>query len=81
LLTAEPMKRHFEEFSTGVAVRQLTGKQIGTLRIPLPPLPLQQSFAAAVEAIERQKARHREQLAGLDALFASLQHRAFRGEL
>lgn len=47
----------------------------------LPPLPLQQFFAAAVESIERQKARHREQLAGLDNLFASLQHRAFRGEL
>jgi len=57
---------------------------MGRLRglvVPLPPLPLQQSFAAAVESIEKQKARHREQLAGLDALFASLQHRAFRGEL
>lgn len=57
---------------------------VGSLKvapIPVPPLPLQQRFAAAVEAIERQKARHREQLAGLDALFASLQHRAFRGEL
>jgi len=49
--------------------------------VTLPPLPLQQSFAAAVESIEKQKARHREHLAGLDALFASLQHRAFRGEL
>ena len=81
LLTTEPMKRHFEKLATGVAVRQLTGKQIGNLSIPLPPLPLQQSFAAAVESIEKQKARHREHLAGLDALFASLQHRAFRGEL
>ncbi len=51
------------------------------LEVPVPPLPLQQQFAAAVESIEKQKARHREHLAGLDALFASLQHRAFRGEL
>jgi type I restriction enzyme S subunit len=45
------------------------------------PLPLQQAFTAAVESIERQKARYREQLDCIDTLFASLQHRAFRGEL
>ena len=47
----------------------------------LPPLPLQQKFAAIVESIERQKATQRAHLAELDALFAALQHRAFRGEL
>lgn len=49
--------------------------------IPLPPLPLQQKFAAIVESIERQKTTQRAHLAELDALFAALQHRAFRGEL
>jgi len=47
----------------------------------LPPISLQQEFARRVEAIEQLKATHRESLAQLDALFASLQHRAFRGEL
>lgn len=47
----------------------------------LPPLPLQQKFAAIVESVERQKAAQRAHLAELDALFAALQHRAFRGEL
>lgn len=47
----------------------------------LPPLSLQQEFARRVEAIEHLKATHRESLAQLDALFTSLQHRAFRGEL
>ena len=47
----------------------------------LPPLSLQQEFARRVEAIEQLKATHRESLAHLDTLFASLQHRAFRGEL
>lgn len=51
------------------------------ITIPLPPLPLQQKFAAIVESIERQKTTHRAHLAELDALFAALQHRAFRGEL
>ncbi len=81
LIVTDRMKRHFEELSTGVAVKQLTGKQIGGLAIPLPPLPLQQKFAAIVEAVERQKAAQRAHLAELDALFAALQHRAFRGEL
>jgi len=54
---------------------------IKNMPIPLPPLPLQQAFARRVEAIETLKAAHRASLAKLDALFASLQHRAFRGEL
>lgn len=49
--------------------------------IPLPPLDLQHRFAAIVESIERRKARLRSHLAELDALFASLQSRAFKGEL
>lgn len=54
---------------------------IRSFQIPLPPFPLQQAFARRVEAIETVKAAHRASLAKLDALFASLQHRAFRGEL
>ena len=47
----------------------------------LPPLPLQQKFAAIVESVERQKTTQRAHLAELNSLFAALQHRAFRGEL
>lgn len=54
---------------------------IKTATVTVPPLPLQQKFAAIVESVERQKAAQRAHLAELDALFAALQHRAFRGEL
>jgi len=54
---------------------------VRSLKIPLPPLDLQNRFAAIVETVEEQKARMRSHLAELDALFASLQHRAFNGEL
>ena len=47
----------------------------------LPPLPLQKEFAKRVEAVERLKVSNRTHLAELDALFASLQDRAFRGEV
>ena len=46
-----------------------------------PPSDLQSSFADRVAEVDRLKAHHRAHLAKLDALFASLQHRAFRGEL
>jgi type I restriction enzyme, S subunit len=47
----------------------------------LPPLALQSEFARRAAAVERLRAAHRAALAELDALFASLQYRAFRGEL
>lgn len=46
-----------------------------------PPLPLQQEFARRIAVVEKLKAAHRASLDQLDALFTSLQHRAFRGEL
>lgn len=49
--------------------------------VALPPLDLQQSFAAHANAVERMRVAHKAALADLDALFTSLQHRAFRGEL
>jgi type I restriction enzyme S subunit len=56
-------------------------KDLKTLPVLLPPLPIQQKFATIVESIERQKTAQRDHLTELDALFAALQHRAFRGEL
>jgi type I restriction enzyme S subunit len=46
-----------------------------------PPIELQRKFARRVGAVEKMKKAQRASLAELDALFASLQHRAFRGEL
>ena len=54
---------------------------IKALPIPAAPLDLQHRFAAIVEAVEQQKTRQRAHLAELDTLFASLQSRAFRGDL
>ena len=51
------------------------------VKVVLPPLDLQLRFAVVVESIERQKASQRAHLAELDTLFASLQSRAFRGDL
>ncbi len=55
--------------------------EIRNLKIPLPPLPLQQEFAKLVEDIETEKARQAESKKKLDELFQSLMQRAFTGEL
>ena len=55
--------------------------QVEGLELPLPPLPLQQTFSTRIASIEALKATHRRALAALDALFASLQQRAFAGQL
>ena len=49
--------------------------------ISLPPLLEQDIFASRIKAVEVLKITQRSALLQLDTLFASLQHRAFRGEL
>ena len=66
---------------TVATIAHLTGEKLKRIRIPLPPLELQQTFAERVAAVESLKESHRKHLAELDTLFASLQHRAFKGEL
>jgi type I restriction enzyme S subunit len=51
------------------------------LDIPLPPLALQREFARRLAAAVELRSLYREASQLLDSLFASLQHRAFRGEL
>jgi type I restriction enzyme S subunit len=41
----------------------------------------QELFTGRIAAVEKLKTAHRRSLTEIDALFACLQHRAFRGEL
>ena len=65
--------------TTGIASINMT--QLRGFPLLIPPLPLQQTFATRIQAIETLKAGHRAALAQLDALFAALQQRAFAGLL
>ena len=66
---------------TETTIPHISPKDIRSFSFPLPPLPLQQTFATRIASIEALKATHRRALAALDALFASLQQRAFAGQL
>ena len=65
------------------AVNQSSINQQDVKAIPLvvPPLATQRLFARQVTVRDRLKVSHSASNAGLETLFASLQHRAFRGEL
>ena len=64
-----------------IGMANINATEIQAMKIPLPPLDLQREFARRITAVEKLKTAQRAALAELDALFASLQHRAFRGEL
>jgi type I restriction enzyme S subunit len=51
------------------------------LKIPLPPLELQNQFAAVVEKVEALKEKYQKSLGELEKLYGALSQRAFRGEL
>ncbi len=65
------------------AVNQSSINQQDVKSIPvgLPPLPQQELFASYVRSSRRLRNVHRYSRVQLDALFASLQHRAFAGAL
>jgi len=55
--------------------------RLASARIEVPPLPLQRAFAKHVTAIQSLKRSYGASLIELGGLAASLQYRAFRGEL
>lgn len=73
--------REMTDTISGTAQPQITRQNLEHVTLPVPPIALQREFARRVAAVERLKTAQRASLAELDALFATLQHRAFRGEL
>ena len=64
-----------------IGMANINATEIQDMSIALPPKTLQRSFAARINDIEKMRAVIRKSLMKFDQLFASLQHRAFRGEL
>jgi len=65
----------------GANLPRLSPKDLENLKIPLPPLPLQQKFAKIVEQVEKMKENVKETNLNSKMLFDSLMQKAFRGEL
>ncbi|MBN9201477.1 MAG: restriction endonuclease subunit S [Microbacterium chocolatum] len=65
----------------GVAQKTVTLGDLSRLTIPLPSVEAQQHVAKQLEAVRGAHASLTHQRSSIRNLFASLQHRAFRGEL
>lgn len=64
-----------------VTIGKLALFRIEKMTVPLPPIALQEDFVRRLDQVAVLKSETLGSLAEFDALFASLQHRAFRGEL
>ena len=80
-IASDGCQSQFGRLNRAAVKAGLNFNDVRSIRLLKPPLDLQQRFATIVESVEKQKARLRTHLADLNALFASLQHRAFAGEL
>lgn len=81
LLQHPTVQAEFQRVAHGGTMGILNAGLLKQLKVILPPIPLQREFARRVTAVEALKTAQRASLAELDALFATLQHRAFKGEL
>jgi type I restriction enzyme S subunit len=67
--------------NTGLAQQHLNIGAIRQVKIPLPPLALQQEFARVVESVERLREKQVESGRQIEGLCGGLMARAFAGEL
>ena len=81
LLVTPAMYAEFARRAPGVTVKNLNIDLVRGVTVPVPPLETQERFAAMVAEIEGVVASFNRSLSELDAMFSSLQHRAFQGEL
>lgn len=80
-LEAPALQRWMEQRTKGAAVRGINLGDLRQVPIPQPPIAQQAAFASAAEAIASVVSQARESLVAAEELLASLQSRAFSGQL
>lgn len=81
LFNSPTIRNQIQASSTGTKVKHTSPTKLTSIRSPIPPIEVQHEFASRIRVIDDLQKSHSIALAELDFLFASLQHRAFRGEL
>ena len=83
LFQTRPVRREIGNRATGTSgsMKNISKAKLFGIPTILPPFELQQKFAERINELELTQDRLKGSLTELDQLFASLQHRAFRGEL
>ncbi|MBF6441287.1 restriction endonuclease subunit S [Nocardia farcinica] len=83
VLMYPPIRRTVQGLAGGSAgsMPNISKAKLLTVEVPHPPADQQLGYERRIEEIDRLRSVHQSALAALDDLFASLQSRAFRGEL
>lgn len=80
-LSLDSTQHELNRGQSGSAVKQLTAKKVGELPIVIPSELQQSEYGDKITAHQKSRLASKMQLQVYETLFASLQHRAFRGEL
>lgn len=64
-----------------IGMANINATEVQAIKIQRPPIAIQREFARRVVSVERLRSTQRASLSELERLFASLQSRAFQGEL
>lgn len=80
-MESPPLQHWMARRTKGAAVQGINLGDLRELPLPSPPHELQRDFAARIRAAEAQREASLRTLGPIDEMFASLQSRAFRGEL
>lgn len=64
-----------------IGMANINAREVQAVKLPLPPRERQSGFATVHADVDQHRARLNKQLSSLEVLFASLQQRAFWGEL
>lgn len=81
LLRSAPLQAAMHRVARSSAQANLFQRPIRELPVFVPSLEAQSRFEKVVEAIEERRQLALASVRGVDALYSSIQHRAFRGEL
>ena len=77
LLSAESSQKQFNNGVKGIAIKHLHLNVIATLKIPIPPIKLQNDFASFVQQIDKSKFAVQKSLEKTETLYKSLMQRYF----
>ncbi len=83
LLTNNSQRKAIQAFAAGAAgsMPNISKANLKTAQLPVPPIELQNQFAAIVEKVEALKSCYQKSLTDLESLYGALSQQAFKGEL
>ncbi len=81
VLNTESLRARALEFSKGIGLHHLHLEDIKRIRVPVPPLELQEKFDFVVASCKQLRDRQTESTREIDGVFYSLMQKAFKGEM